>query len=295
METTHPVKYQFEVDLDDRNNGHALLVGLVAGHRSQPMDVLEIGCSSGYIGATLVARGHRVTGVEADPVAAEAARARLHAVHAMEADRFLGQPATTRYDAILFGDVLEHIAHPETTLRLCHPHLADDAIVAVSLPCITHGSIRAMLLDGRWDPADFGLLDRTHLRFFSREGMAGLMAGGGFRIRRLQGIVMPIDTAAREYGMRLSERSIAAVEALGHDDPGLLVFQFVLSASPEPDAGIEALLAHNLEVPLEPAMPPPAPPGHRSLPQRLRASLFRALLGPMAKRRFRNRRSATSA
>lgn len=292
---TKPVKYQFDVDLDDPNNGHALLVGLVAGHRSDAMDILEVGCSSGYVGATLVARGHRVTGVEADPVAAEAARSRLHAVHGMEADQFLAGPATTRYDAILFGDVLEHIADPGTTLRLCHPHLAADAIVAVSLPCITHGSIRAMLLDGRWDYADFGLLDRTHLRFFSREGMAGLLARGGFRIRRLQGTVMPIDTAAREYGMDLSERSIAAVEALGHGDPGLLVFQFVLSASPDPGADTDALLAHNLGVPLEPAVPPPAPPGYRSLPQRLRTGLFRALLRPIAARRFRARNRATSA
>jgi len=292
---TPPVKYQFEVDLDDPNNGHAVLVGLVARHRNDAMDVLEVGCSSGYVGATLVARGHRVTGVEADPVAAEAAGSRLQAVHAMEADRFLARPASTRYDAILFGDVLEHIADPETTLRLCHPHLAADAIVAVSLPCITHGSIRAMLLDGRWDYADFGLLDRTHLRFFSREGMAGLMARGGFRIRRLRATVMPIDTAAREYGMQLSERSIAAVEALGNGDPGLLVFQFVLSASPDPGAGVEDLLAHNLRVPLEPAIPPPAPPGHRSLPQRLRTGLFRALLGPIAARRFRARNPATSA
>jgi len=292
---THPVKYQFEVDLDDRNNGHALLAGMVAGHRGDAMDILEVGCSSGYVGATLVARGHRVTGIEADPVAAEAARARLQAVHAMEADRFLRQPATTRYDAILFGDVLEHIAEPETTLRLCHSHLAPDAIVAVSLPCITHGSIRAMLLDGRWDYAEFGLLDRTHLRFFSREGMAALMARGGFRIRRLQGTVMPIDTAAREYGMRLSARSIAAVETLGQDDPELLVFQFVVSASADVDAGFEALLAHNLGVPLEPAMPPPRPAGHRSLPQRLRTWLFRMLLRGIAARRFRGRSAATSA
>lgn len=292
---TPPVKYQFEVDLDDPNNGHALLVALAAGHRDDAMDILEVGCSSGYVGATLVARGHRVTGVEVDPVAAEAARSRLHEVHAMAADRFLARPAPVRYDAILFGDVLEHLADPEATLRLCHPHLAADAIVAVSLPCITHGSIRAMLLDGRWDYADFGLLDRTHLRFFSREGMAALMARGGFRIRRLRGTVMPIDTAAREYGMRLGERSIAAVEALGHDDPGLLVFQFVLSASPDPAADIDDLLAHNLGVPLEPAIPPPAPPGHRSLPQRLRAGLFRALLGPLAARRFRARNRPTSA
>lgn len=288
-----PVKYQFEVDVDDRNNGHALLAGVVAGRRKDAMEILEVGCSSGYVGATLGARGHRVTGVEANPVAAEAARVRLQAVHAMEADRFLARPATTRYDAILFGDVLEHIAEPEATLRLCHPHLAPDAIIAISLPCITHGSIRAMLLDGRWDYAEFGLLDRTQLRFFSREGMARLLARGGFRIQRLQGTVMPIDTAAREYGMQLSAESIAAVETLGHGDPELLIFQFVLAATADADADFEALLAHNLGVPLEPAMPPPRPAGHRSLPQRLRTGLFRALLRGIAARRFRDRPAVT--
>ena len=282
------VKYQFEVDLDDPNNAHSLLHALVTGTGRQGMEILEVGCSSGYVGATLAAKGHRVTGVEPDPVAAEAARPVLQEVHIDTADGFFDAHPDRRFDAVLFGDVLEHIADPAATLRRCVAHLAADGIVAISLPCITHGSIRAMLLDGRWDYADYGLLDRTHLRFFSREGMAGLMADGGLEIAKLLGTVMPIQTAIREYGMTVRPESIAAVEALSHDDADLLVFQFVLVARPPRGPATHAeLLAHNLAMPLEKTVAPPRPSGHRSVLQRLRQRAFMALLRGMTRRRFR--------
>ena len=282
------VKYQFEVDLDDPNNAHSLLHALVTGTGRQGMDILEVGCSSGYVGATLAAKGHRVTGIEPDPVSAEAAKRALQEVHNDTADGFFDSHPDRRFDAVLFGDVLEHIADPAATLRRCVAHLAADGMVAISLPCITHGSIRAMLLDGRWDYADYGLLDRTHLRFFSREGMAGLMADGGLEISTLLGTVMPIQTAIREYGMAVRPESIAAVEALSHDDADLLVFQFVLVArQPRVAATHAELLAHNLAMPLEKTVAPPRPSGHRSVLQRLRQRAFMALLRGMTRRRFR--------
>jgi 2-polyprenyl-3-methyl-5-hydroxy-6-metoxy-1,4-benzoquinol methylase len=283
-----PVKYQFEVDLDDPNNAHSLLHSLVTGTGRQGMEILEVGCSSGYVGATLAAKGHRVTGVEPDPIAAEAARPALQEVCNDTADGFFDAHPSRRFDAVLFGDVLEHIADPAATLRRCVAHLAADGFVAISLPCITHGSIRAMLLDGRWDYADYGLLDRTHLRFFSREGMARLMADGGLEISKLLGTVMPIQTVIREYGMAVRAESIAAVEALSHDDADLLVFQFVLTARPPRGQATHAeLLAHNLAMPLEKTVAAPRPSGHRSMLQQLRRQAFMALLRGMTRRRFR--------
>ena len=282
------VKYQFEVDLDDPNNAHSLLHALVTGTGRQGMDILEVGCSSGYVGATLAAKGHRVTGVEPDPAAAEAARSALQEVHNDDADGFFDAHPERRFDAVLFGDVLEHIAEPAATLRRCVAHLAADGIVAISLPCITHGSIRAMLLDGRWDYADYGLLDRTHLRFFSREGMAALLAEGGLEIVRLLGTVMPIHTAVREYGMTVRPESIAAVETLSRDDTDLFVFQFlVLARSPRDSIAHAELLARNLAMPIEKTVAPPQPSGHRSVLQRLRQRAFVALLRAMTRRRFR--------
>lgn len=284
-----PVKYQFEVDLEDPNNAHSLLHALVVSGGKQGMEILEVGCSSGYVGATLAAKGHRVTGVEPDAAAAQAASAKLAEVHEDDADGFFDAYPERRFDAILFGDVLEHIADPAATLRRCLAHLAPDGVVAISLPCITHGSIRAMLLDGRWDYADYGLLDRTHLRFFSREGMADLLAAGGFEIARLLGTVMPIDTAVREYGMAVRPQSIAAVEALARDDDDLLVFQFMVLARPPRDPATRGeLCARNLAIPLEKTVPPPLPRGQRSIAQRLRRGAFLAILRAMTRRRFRN-------
>lgn len=286
------VKYQFEVDLADPNNAHSLLHALVAGSGRRGMEILEIGCSSGYVGATLAAKGHRVTGVEPDPAAADAARSVLAEVHNDTADGFFDAHPDRRFDAVLFGDVLEHIADPASTLRRCVAHLAEQGFVAISLPCITHGSIRAMLLDGRWDYADYGLLDRTHLRFFSREGMAALLADGGLQITRLLGTTMPIDTAVREYGMAVAKESIAVVEALADRDPELLLFQFVLLARiPEPPATHAALLARNLAVRPERTIPPPRTPGQRSVLQALRVRLLRFLVRGIARRRFRDSRS----
>lgn len=283
------VKYQFEVDLDDPNNAHSLMHALVVASGKQGMEILEVGCSSGYVGATLAAKGHRVTGVEPDPIAADGARARLAEVHTVDADGFFDAHPERRFDAILFGDVLEHIVDPAGTLRRCVSGLADDGVIVISLPCITHGSIRAMLLDGRWDYADYGLLDRTHLRFFSREGMAELLAAGGLEIVKLLGTVMPIPTAVQEYGMTVRPEAIAAVEALARDDADLLVFQFMVLARPprEPAAHVE-LLARNLAMPVEKAVAAPPPRGQHSLLQRLRRGAFLALLRGMTRRRFRD-------
>ncbi|TKR33578.1 class I SAM-dependent methyltransferase [Luteimonas gilva] len=276
------IKYQFDVDLADPNNGHSLIHQLAVSSGKPAMEVLEIGCSSGYVGATLVAKGHRVTGVELDPEAAEAARSALQEVFTGDADAFFRAHPDRRFDAILLGDVLEHMAEPGATLARCASRLTPEGALAISLPCVAHGSIRAMLLEGRWDYADYGLLDRTHLRFFSYQGMLDLLAGAGLRIEKLHAVLMPIETASREYGMNLTAESIAAVESLAKDD-GLLDFQYLILARP---AAPEGLAERNAAVPVQ-RIPAPRRPGEKSAAQQWRVGAFRRLLGGIARRRFR--------
>ncbi|TWI04698.1 methyltransferase family protein [Luteimonas cucumeris] len=284
--TSSSVKYDFTVDLSDRSTSHSLLHHLVADEGKAGMQILEVGCSSGYIGATLAAKGHRVTGVELDPVAAKAASSVLYEVHAGDAESFFAQHPDRRYDAIVLGDVLEHMVDPVATLRLCVAHLVDGGAAAISLPCVTHGSVRAMLLEGRWDYADYGLLDRTHLRFFSHNDVAELLSAAGLRIDRLHATMLSIETASQEYGMALRPQSMAAVETLADDD-ALLDFQYVALARPE-RSGIaaDALLTQNLAVPVQRA-PRPRRPGDKSSAQRLRIWLMKALLARIARRRYR--------
>lgn len=284
--TTADIKYSAAIDLGNRNNSHSLLHELVVESGKPAMSLLEIGCSSGYLGSTLVDKGHHVTGVEPDKVASEAARAVLNEVFNGDIDAFFDANPGCRFDAIVLGDVLEHLIAPEAALGRCLQHLDEDGAIIISLPCVTHGSIRAMLLEGRWEYAELGLLDRTHLRFFSRMGVAELMTQAGLEISKLYAIVVSIEEASERYGMALRPQSIAAVETLADDDD-VFTFQFVMRARrPGSDVSAEDLLERNIARPAENVVPLPQPSGHRSRSQRLRIRLLDALLKQITRRRF---------
>ncbi len=144
-------------------------------------EVLDIGCASGAFGAALKAERPwvRVRGIEPVAEQAERARARLDDVSVGGADA--GPPAGwPRPDCVVFADVLEHVVDPWTTLRRYRDFLLPGGVLVLSLPNVAHGSVLRGLLRQRWDYADDGILDRTHLRFFTRETAIELIEGSGF-------------------------------------------------------------------------------------------------------------------
>jgi methionine biosynthesis protein MetW len=152
--------------------------------------VLDVGCATGYLAAELVRRGCTVDGIEFDPAAAEQARAHCREVvvgdleapstHA-EVERVL---AGERPDVIVCADVLEHLRDPWSVLAWLRTLLAPGGRAIVSVPNIGHWTARRALLRGRFDYADFGLFDATHLRFFTRTSAAELAARAGFTVMR---------------------------------------------------------------------------------------------------------------
>jgi 2-polyprenyl-3-methyl-5-hydroxy-6-metoxy-1,4-benzoquinol methylase len=285
--TDPAIKYQAQIDLRERNSSHTLLHELAVASGEPNLSVLEVGCSSGYLGASLTAKGHRVTGVEPDPASAEAAASVLAEVWIGGLDTYLDAHPDARFDVLLFGDVLEHMVEPADALRRSLAHLRPGGSVVVSLPNITHGSVRAMLLEGRFTYQDRGILDRTHLRFFSRTGIAQLMADAGLALERLHEVGQPIDIVGREYEMQLSREMITAVELLDDDD-SRHAFQYVLLARPSALPHGQ-LLAANVAVPSEPAVPRPHIAGKGSWRRKLQARLFRMILKSLSERRFRGR------
>ena len=153
--------------------------------------VLEVGCHTGSFARALLARGLDVVGVELD--ASAAAEARRHGVQVIAADaRELPDAlrAERPFDRVLFMDVLEHLPSPEQALRAAHPLLAPGGRIVVTGPNVAYWAMRKDLMLGRFEYRDQGILDRTHLRFYTLDGWQRLLVAAGYRVDHLE----PIDT-----------------------------------------------------------------------------------------------------
>jgi 2-polyprenyl-3-methyl-5-hydroxy-6-metoxy-1,4-benzoquinol methylase len=148
--------------------------------------VLDVGCSRGRFGATLQKEipALRLFGIEPDPVAAQEASDHYEQVTCGFFPNDL--PAGGSFDCIVFNDVLEHVVDPWTMLARAQEHLAPGGHVVASIPNVRHYIVvRNLLLRGRWDYADWGVLDRTHLRFFTRASIEELFDSADMEIETL--------------------------------------------------------------------------------------------------------------
>jgi methionine biosynthesis protein MetW len=147
--------------------------------------VLDVGCGAGALGAALRAeRDVEVAGLELSPDAAARARERLDAVVEANLDELEELPfEPASFDAMIFGDVLEHLRDPHRLLRTLRPWLADDGALVCSIPNVGHWSVVLPLLTrDRWPYADAGLLDRTHVHFFTLTEAEEMLRDCGFAL-----------------------------------------------------------------------------------------------------------------
>ncbi|MCA1668797.1 MAG: methyltransferase domain-containing protein [Thermomicrobia bacterium] len=227
----------------DTRGAHMRLLALMPrGER-----VLDVGCASGYLAELLQERGYRVTGVEPDPDAATQARQRCEMVYEESAERLDRLPLPSHsFDITLFGDVLEHLAHPERALAGVHTLLAHDGAVVISVPNVAHYSVRLRLFAGRFTYTPDGLLDATHLRFFTRQSIIALARSSGFAVARYdvtQGSPLRlVGHLLRKVG-REQTRPTRLVDAcdlfLSRRFPGLFGYQHLLVLRPQHTTGYD--------------------------------------------------------
>ncbi|MDP1806434.1 MAG: class I SAM-dependent methyltransferase, partial [Acidimicrobiales bacterium] len=232
-------RYDTDVDLSNRNNSHTLMVELVGGTKR----VLDVGCATGYLARALTERGCTVSGLELDEESAEEARPDLErlVVGDLETMDLAEAFGDDRFDVIVLGDVLEHLRDPLPVLRRAKALLAERGSMVASIPNVAHGSVRLALLAGRFDYQDLGLLDSTHLRFFTRSSVEDLFREAG---------MVPIDVRRTTAGffdtpVPVSESEFApeVVDAV-RADPESATYQFVLRAVPDDaDAAVSKLRA----------------------------------------------------
>ena len=145
--------------------------------------ILDVGCAAGEVGRRLKELGFaEVIGVEKDAAAAAVAREVYDEVHTGDIVT-VGLPYSDGYfDTIIFADVLEHLVEPETILRTMRRLLADDGTIVVSLPNVRFWGVINNLVEGAWTYTDEGILDRTHLRFFTLQEATKMLEDAGYEI-----------------------------------------------------------------------------------------------------------------
>jgi 2-polyprenyl-3-methyl-5-hydroxy-6-metoxy-1,4-benzoquinol methylase len=200
-----------------------------------PRDVgsaLDVGCGKGGFGLTLrqaLGESARLVGVEA--VAEQAAVARVgHGFDEVRHGYFpqVLEDSDERFDLVSFNDVLEHLYDPWTTLSEVHRRLTPSGRVFATIPSIQYAPVVWQLLRGRWDYTDYGTLDRTHVRFFTRATMIELFHKCGFEVDTCVGInnVVDVDPHAWRGRRRYARHLLGNAQWL----------QFVVIGRPIPSA-----------------------------------------------------------
>lgn len=151
--------------------------------------ILDVGCGSGGFGAAIRNRAPaEVWGIEPDVHSADKATRKLDKAIQGSFSPDLNLP-THYFDCIVFNDVLEHLLNPASALQLAGSLLSDGGVVVASIPNIGHFPIVWRLaVRGEWEYKERGILDRTHLRFFTRSSIRKLLQENGFQVERIEGI-----------------------------------------------------------------------------------------------------------
>ena len=217
--------YHASIDPDIENNSHSAVLRMIGFNKR----VLEAGCASGHVSAVLQARGCRVVGIEIDAEVARAAEPFVERIVIGNFDdgELWKELEGDEFDAVLFGDVLEHLKTPLDALRGALKHLAPAGMVVISVPNITHADVKIAMIKGQFTYADSGLLDRTHIHFFTKESLTHLLQEAGLVATEFFRVSVPVFST--ELGVGREDVDDHVLEALLRDRDAE-TYQFVVKA-----------------------------------------------------------------
>lgn len=212
----------------DPHSSHSVILRWLGAGRGRRL--LDVGAADGLLSRGLTEHGWRVTGVERDAAAAAAGSRYCERMIVADLDRGLpdvGGP----FDAIVYADVLEHLASPAAGLAYVDRDLAPGGDVIVSVPNVAHLWIRLSLLAGRFQYGPRGILDETHLRFFTERSFRRLVAAAKLSVVRQTATPVPLYQVVpvRWHG-RLLAALHATSAASARAAPRLLGYQLIVHA-----------------------------------------------------------------
>ncbi len=152
--------------------------------------ILEVGCGTGKFAALLKKRQTcKIWAIEQDATAARIAAKHVDKIVNVALEEAYPEFSGKKFDVILFLDVLEHLAYPEQALQKMKNFLSPTGVIVASIPNLRYFYVfRDLVWYGRFDYAESGILDRTHLRFFTHSSIHTLFNNSAYKIETLEGI-----------------------------------------------------------------------------------------------------------
>jgi 2-polyprenyl-3-methyl-5-hydroxy-6-metoxy-1,4-benzoquinol methylase len=209
-------------------SSHSMIVACLRALPDQSK-VLDVGTASGTLARMCVDKPLHLFGVEPNADWAQIASPLYERIWVGSIDE-IEKDCLEGYDAIILGDILEHLPNPEQVLQKLIEHQPQDCLFVISVPNIANLWVRLNLLIGRFDYADRGILDRTHLRFFTRKSLVAMVENAGLRILSIQATPIPLELISNVFNTspgRFFYGLLARCTALM---PTLLGYQFIVEA-----------------------------------------------------------------
>ena len=218
----------------DPRSSHQQIVAHVLRLRKEP--ILDVGAAQGILGRLLEGSGLAIDAVEPHPQWADHARPHYRQVFNTTVEN---APLTDgTYRTVLCGDVLEHTVDPVAVLRRLVRAATDDATFIVSLPNVAHLAVRMMLLFGNFPKMERGILDKTHLHFFTRDTAEAMLRQAGLKVVSAKATSIPLDEVWRRGEKKVAYRAAVRFQHVAIDlAPRLFGMQWVFVAERAPAGG----------------------------------------------------------
>jgi predicted TPR repeat methyltransferase len=221
-----PNVYTFK---DFEGSSHRILISLIRRFAPRGGTLLDLGAAGGELGGAVREHFDRTVGFEFDADRMGQLRGRFDQVVITDLETVTMLPQNV--SAIVLADVIEHLRNSTTLLRLVKQSLTSDGVLFLSVPNIANITVRIGLLLGIFEYRDRGILDFTHVRFFTMRTIRREVEKAGFRIIAVRGSSVPIRLIMPwmpDVLLRIGERLLTWITRIWR---GLFAYQIILVAT----------------------------------------------------------------
>jgi 2-polyprenyl-3-methyl-5-hydroxy-6-metoxy-1,4-benzoquinol methylase len=215
-------EYQLKPSVDSSHGKIATLL-----QARPPSRILDLGCSSGLLAESLRRMGHHVTGVDANEL--EGVRERTDAFIKADLNDGIPPEVGTGFDLVLAADVLEHLVNPGALMQEVRDVVSPHGTALFCVPNFAHWYPRLRSAVGMFDYDQRGILDSTHIRFFTRRSLLKMLRRRSFEVQRLETVGLPLDALEMDgSGARFIRRLDHRLSGLW---PTMFGYQFIVEAT----------------------------------------------------------------